>query len=329
MEPTSRPSCSESSARAGPLLGRADARLSVPVTSVIRIDTRQSLWSGLLLLTTTILVSVSAFSLYFDNPAVAFGSSWVVTVVAFVGAVLANATAVGGGVVFLPFFALFYAYPSEIALKLALSTQAFGMTSGAFSWDRRLIIKQHLVAACAASGTGMVLGTYLVTPSGAEVNLVFGVVSCVIGLALLVEIAFAGKRIGNTHSRTQKQRWLFALVCIVGGVITAWVSIGIGEIVALWMLCKWRYSISQSIATGVAALAFCSVLGFAFHIQLGEIPWNMLLFTAPGVILGGRVGAALGKRMADSTFLRSPGSLLKALVAVVIFVDGMVVLIFG
>ena len=50
-------------------------------------------------------------------------------------------------------------------------------------------------------------------------------------------------------------------------------------------------------ATGVAVLAVCSIFGFALYVcdtslLLSErLPWPFLIFTTPGVVLGGRYGA--------------------------------------
>jgi uncharacterized membrane protein YfcA len=79
--------------------------------------------------------------------------------------------------------------------------------------------------------------------------------------------------------------------------VNALVSIGIGEVVALWLLFRHRVAIETAIGTGVLVLAACSVLGLVLHAQLGGVPWSYLAFTAPGAALGGHLrGAPCARR---------------------------------
>lgn len=213
------------------------------------------------------------------------------------------------------------------SLKLALSTQAFGMTSGAVSWPGHHIVWRYLLVAVIASGIGMTLGTFIWSPSSEVVHIFFGATSIVLGIIIFIEIYFGKKVEEKKIDITKGQIFYFIILCVAGGLINAWVSIGVGEIVALWLLFKWRFSIAQSIATGVAALAFCSILGFIYHSFLGGIIWHLLVFTAPGVILGGRVGALFGARLAENKLHMDSGEKLKVFVASVILIDGIVVLV--
>ena len=71
-----------------------------------------------------------------------FGSKILLTMVAFIAASVANATAIGGGFLFMPLFIFIYQLTPPLALKLSIATQAFGMTSGALTWGRKYIDKQ-------------------------------------------------------------------------------------------------------------------------------------------------------------------------------------------
>lgn len=231
----------------------------------------------------------------FDSPQTLFANNWPIIIIAFFSAMIANATAVGGGFIFLPLFTFLYDLSAIQSLKLALSTQAFGMTSGALSWPKHLIIWRYAIFAGLSSGLGMVIGTFIWTPSNETIHVYFGYASIAIGIVLVIEAMQRGASDNSAHRSARRvDKLIFFFVCIAGGMVTAWVSIGIGEIVAMWMLFRARYSIASSVATGVTVLAFCSVLGFAFHGALGGILWDYLIFTVLGVMLGGRAGAKLG-----------------------------------
>lgn len=282
-----------------------------------------------------------ALGSFFSSPVELFLNSWPIILIAFISAIVANATAVGGGFIFLPLFTFFYDLSAIQSLKLALSTQAFGMTSGAISWPRHLIIWRYFFFACFSSSLGMVVGTFFWIPSNELIHELFGYGSLVIGAVLLIEAAQtdAGR---DKPARPLRgfSAIVFFLLCVTGGLITSWISIGVGEVVAMWMLFRARFGIAQSVATGVAVLAFCSVLGFIFHSAIGGIAWHYLMFTSLGVIMGGRVGAKFGACLANThqtiqvnkvSHQRGPGlSLsdkpLKLFVGFVILADGLVVL---
>ena len=83
----------------------------------------------------------------------------VATLMFFGGALIASATAVGGGIVFNPMLQLVFGISGFSALSLAIVVQCGGMTSGAYGWYRQgefeQVDKRQLLAmalcACAAS----------------------------------------------------------------------------------------------------------------------------------------------------------------------------------
>lgn len=272
-----------------------------------------------------------ALVLYVEDVETMLMEYWPILFIALASSIVASATAVGGGFIFMPLFSLCYGFNPLIALKLALATQAFGMSSGALSWPRQLIIWRYVFFACVSSGVGMVLGTFLWIPSSTHINLFFGWVSLILGCLLIKELLHFKEEKKDPLSIGTLQLLSFIVLCVVGGLINAWVSIGIGELVAVWLIIQLRHNVASAVATGVVTLAFCSILGLLFHSALGGIPWHYLLFTAPGVVLGGRIGAKLGYKlsaissMPNSIKLKIPP--LKAIVAMVIIVDGIVVLL--
>lgn len=274
--------------------------------------------------------------LAFDNSMALFMHNWPITPVAFVAAAFANATAIGGGFLFVPLFILAYGLTPIAALKLSLATQAFGMTFGALGWSRKFIVMRALLIASVASVIGMAMGTYWFAVSNAQVKSIFAWMSLFIFIVILLEIRFgrgsANSDIGND---SPAKTGFFALACVAGGMITAWTAIGVGEVVALYLLFAYRIRIDAAIGTGVAVLAVDSLAGLLFHSHLGGITWEYLVFTAPGVALGGYCGARFGRNIEnrknfrtdtgrlDSSKRQSP---LKWLFGTVIFVDSMVML---
>ena len=129
------------------------------------------------------------------------------------------------------------------------------------------------------------------------------------------------------------------LCSFLGGLVTALTALGAGEFIALYLLFVYRLRIELAIGTGVAVLAIDSIAGFIFHSHLGGIPWEYLIFTAPGVIFGGFFGARLGIFLEEKVRIRRAKksytiltehshSPLKYLFAIIILLDGIIMLVF-
>ncbi len=289
------------------------------------------LWPAFVFSLVVIMAAGGVLWLAFDDPATLLRENALILPIAIVAAAFANATAVGGGFLFIPLFIFGYGFTATQALKLSLATQAFGMSSGALGWSRECMLPGPLVLACIGGFAGMVLGTHILVAPDLQMKLIFGWVNIAIGLAIFIEMTLAPS---SQRSTLENDAWfsrvVFTLLCAGGGLITAWVSIGIGEVVALYLIFVNRVRFDYAIATGVAALALCSILGFALHSGLGDIPWEYLVFTAPGVIIGGRYGAKVGRyfeALVVNRKLSMKGSPLKWLFTGVVLIDGVVMLV--
>lgn len=286
----------------------------------------------------TLALTTTALLLFFPDPWSLVRRYWTLVPVAVLAASFANATGVGGGFLFVPFFLLSpFGLTAPQSLKLSLATQAFGMSSGAFGWTPRWILGRALLAAGVGGGLGLYLGTFHLPANALAIKAVFGWVSILAAVAVVLEMCLGreGDREGPGDASPLEAAGFLA-ACVAGGFLTAWASIGIGEVVALYLLLVHRLRIEVAIATGVAALAASSVLGLLFHAWAGGIPWEMLLFTAPGAAIGGRYGARLGRHVEGrSRRLPTPGtsptarrlSPLKLLLVAVMVLDGVVMLL--
>ena len=291
----------------------------------------QRICSALLFSLAVIAIAAVVLWLAFEDPLTHAKENALILPIAVVAAAFANATAVGGGFLFIPLFIFGYGFTATQALKLSLATQAFGMSSGALGWSREYILGGPLLLACVGSFAGMLLGTHVLVAPDMKIKLIFGWVNIAIGLAILVEMTLAPRSHRPViENDSLLKKTVFILTCVGGGLINAWVSIGIGEVVALYLIFVNRIRVDYAIATGVAALALNSILGLALHARLGGIPWEYLVFSAPGVIIGGRYGAKIGRyfeaRMVGSKFAPKV-SPLKWVFTGVVIIDGAVMLV--
>ena len=262
-----------------------------------------------------------------------FGAKILLTLVAFFAASIANATAIGGGFLFMPLFIFVYQLVPLAALKLSIATQAFGMSSGALTWGRQYIDKRAFILASMASVLGVWFATYWWVLPTTMIKPLFAVISFAVFIALVIEMRL---REDNEQNKAtflfNNVSLFFVIAAFFGGLMTGWTAIGVGEVVALYLLFFYRLRLDVAIGTGVAVLAVSSIAGFIFHIGLGDVPYELLLFTVPGVILGGRYGVKIAKSLdakasqfgGEARLKKSP---LKLFFAAVILIDCMVILI--
>lgn len=248
-------------------------------------------WSWWLPAVTLVWLAVYLYA--FPDPVGLAARNWPLLFVGVAGAMIGNATAVGGGLVFIPvvMFA-FHLSPVE-SLKLALVSQAFGMTSGAIGWLRRGAVPLNaLPVAVPALMVGGAISTLLIHPRPLLVKGLFGPVSILVGLLTLYMLE------RHPGQRDVPNRALpgLAVVALVGGVLTGWVAIGEGEVVAAFLMLRYGLEPERGIGLGATLLAFNSIfLGGLHAFVVGGVPWEMAAFTMLGCAWGGRLGPFLAQ----------------------------------
>lgn len=266
---------------------------------------------------------VLAWSLvYFSlmpNAAATLDSNWVFILVGFVGAIIGNTTAIGGGLVFIPVLIFAYHLEPVAALKVAIVSQAFGMTSGAVAWSREKKVPWHVVPwALPGLLVGSSISSLVIHPNAMLVKGLFGPVSILLGTLLLI-MAFRKTKDEEKQSWSGKAKAATVCASLVGGLLTGWVAIGEGEIVAATLMLAFGFAAPRAIALGVVLLSFTSLYLATLHITvLGGVPWEIAAFTALGCVFGAQLAPALTGRVDQRA--------LKAYFAVVAILDGLLFL---
>lgn len=236
-----------------------------------------------------------AVALGFDHPRAVVAAHWELFLVGIAGGFVGNLTAIGGGVVFIPVLLLIYRVDPVSALKLSFVTQAVGMTSGASGWIQRGDVPKVALKWTAPSlFVGASLATFVFHPSASLVKMVFGPVSILAGLATLATL----RRRTSLDEIPARAHLPLLLLSVVGGLISGWVAIGEGEVVAASCMLFYGLSANRAIGLGVVLLSINSIfLGLMYTFVLGGVPWEMAAFTCLGVLWGGRLAPFLAQRM--------------------------------
>ncbi len=251
-------------------------------------------WSWWLVL--FVLVWVTGYASLARDPVTLFQQNWVFIAVGFCGAILGNISAVGGGIVFIPVIIFLFQLPAVTALKIALASQTFGMTSGAIGWMQKRVVP---LRALKLTVPGLLLGSsissLLVHPSALLVKLLFGPVSILLGVLTIVLSRKAQKSAARAEIPAQAAVPLF-LIALVGGIITGWIAIGEGELVAALLMLIYGVEVTVCIGLGVVLLSINSIYLTLIHqFFLGGIPWHIAAFTGLGCVFGARLAPYLSR----------------------------------
>ena len=275
-------------------------------------------WSWWLLL--FVVIWTAAYFRLAQDPVDLFKRNWVFIPVGFCGAILGNISAVGGGIVFIPVLIFLFHLPPVTALKIALASQSWGMTSGALGWiQKRVVPLRALKLTVPGLLIGSSISSLVIHPSALLVKLLFGPVSILLGVLTIVLSRKAVRSATASEIPAKAAAPLF-LTALVGGLITGWIAIGEGEVVAALLMLIYRVSVAASIGLGVVLLSINSIFLTLLHnLLLGGIPWNIAAFTGFGCVFGARLAPYLSRR--------SNPMVLKTIFAIVAICDGILFIV--
>jgi uncharacterized membrane protein YfcA len=225
-------------------------------------------------------------------------------IMGIVAATIANSTGAGGGIVFLPIFIGLGFSPLE-SISTSIAIQCFGMTSGALTWIKYRTQElqeysqqwKNFYSTLLISGLSSVAGVLItlrwMPESPIDISLFFALFSLVIGSLILFRTFKAQKETsGRTHSLTSVEISGLIFVSLVGGAITPWLSIGVGEILLIYLIVL-GFRLNMAVAVAVCVSAISVVVILPSHLESQSISLEVLVYAAPGALIGGIVARSL------------------------------------
>ena len=255
-----------------------------------------------------LLLLYAAILLFANYDPALIGQLWFLPGIGMLAAVIANTSGTGGGVVFVPVFNALREHgvmtldPLRVTAA-SMAIQSFGMTIGGLRWTDRLL---HQPAAAASSGQAavrprdyaLVIGAVLALAlpalwamqrltivDGHMILLGYKAFSIFLGLALIITTWTIN------HKRPERARLepvdiaVLLLIAIPGGALTALFSVGIGELVALYLFIR-HYPVLLCTGTACVISSVSALVGSIWHIEAGTMPWEIVLLAGPGAIFG-------------------------------------------
>lgn len=260
--------------------------------------------------------------------------------ISIVIATIAMASGVGGATFFAPIFLLGLGLPAEVAIGVGLITEVFGFTSGLVAYLRRKLVDFKLAGALLMFSIPMaVLG--VVAANYVNPDILKGI----LGMGLLA-VAFSLLRApapdsvkavddqiakeneagattcltsadGETFCYTVCNKWMGGVVATVGGFFMGMISTGLGELNSYFLLQQCKVPSKVAVATSVFAVAFTAMVAAVGHLinfasaggETLSTVFNLVVFTAPGVVIGGQLGPFLATRISQHALEKTLGVL--------------------
>lgn len=225
------------------------------------------------------------------------------------GAVFANSTGAGGGVVFIPAFAKLGLTEAQ-SVATSFGIQCFGMTAGALTWahfyhrqprsEGRWPDFVPTVALCSllsVAGLWTVYGLDVRSPLG--VTPLFAAFSLFLGASILLRAKTDNNRAQRTHLALVDVMAL-ATIAYFGGIVTAWLSVGVGEFVAFYLILR-RFDVTFAVAVAVVISAVTVWSAAPQQLVLGQsASWHIIALAGPGAVIGGVLARHLVLRLGAS-----------------------------
>ncbi len=261
---------------------------------------------------------------------------WFMFPISILVATTAMASGVEGATFFAPILILLLGLPPEVAIGVGLITEVFGFASGLYAYRRKGLIDYRLGASLLIATIPLaLLGTWLsgiIDPNLLKVILGIGLLA--IGVNFLRTPAH--DEIHKLSQRTQEFNPNDKVNCLItakgeaicyqicdptegrfiagiGSLFMGMVSTGLGEMNGFYLLRRCRVPARVAVATSVFVVAITALVASTGHlikfIQAGgdSLPLviSLVIFTVPGVVIGGQIGAIVASRIPQDILERA------------------------
>ncbi len=218
---------------------------------------------------------------------------WLFSFLGVIGAIFANSTGAGGGVVFIPMFAKLN-FTEHQAIATSFAIQCFGMTAGAVTWfhhyhsqkgDLRLWqgFKRIISVTAVASMLGLIAVFSWQISSPASLHISFSWFSLLLGIFIILTVYLLKPHRERSQIFLLDYAALF-LIGIFGGALTAWLSVGVGELLVIYLIFR-RFDMNMAVAAAVIVSAI------SVWIAIGQVKddvyCQVVYFAGPSAVLGG------------------------------------------
>ncbi len=276
-----------------------------------------------------------------------FALYWFMFPIAIAVATTAMQSGIGGAALFTPIFLVIFpllgpGYPLEstiAAISAALLTQSVGFASGLYGYWRKGLIdtksaRPFIIVAVPLAVAGALASQFL---HGTVLKAAYGALMVVLAVVMLRREPGPGDRGSTAQSDTAPpagpmrtiidrdgreyifpvpRQGLGSIATSIGAFLTGLVSTGIGEVIMPQLVKRNRVPVPVAAATSVlvviaaaAAASVTQIWGLMAKGGISAVPWHLVCYTIPGVLIGGQLGPLLQGRVSQPIMVRGIGFL--------------------
>ena len=132
---------------------------------------------------------------------------------------------------------------------------------------------------------------------------------------------------GQSYTFPVPRQGIGAIVTAIGALLTGLLSVGIGEVTMPQLAKRHRVPIPVAAATSVLVVIVTVALTSFTHIAalikgggVSAVPWHLVIYAVPAVIIGGQIGPRLQGKIEHKTMERAIGSLFLVVAVAMVFV---------
>jgi uncharacterized membrane protein YfcA len=216
---------------------------------------------------------------------------WYVFPFAIVVAATANASGFSGGVLFQPFFNFVLDLPIGQSIATGIATETIGMSSGAHRYARmrqidRRAAWQVLPVLLAGVAAGIFVFAHLPR------DLLRLVVGTVVGAIAAYQLYLAWhRRFGTRHTADPAALKRYAWVSFLAGGASACTGTGVAELHQPLLEHHGGLATKRANATAIVIEAVADWGITLVNLSLGNLRFDILVFSAAGVLIGAQLGA--------------------------------------
>jgi uncharacterized membrane protein YfcA len=263
---------------------------------------------------------------------------WYLFPIAIAIAFLANGAGIGGATFFTPLFILVLGLEPQVAVGVALITEVFGFASGVSAHARARTIdwkvaRMLAVVSVPAAVVGSLVAGFI-SPDLLKILLGLGLLVIAVVFIRHSDVQEEAAAIARGEGiippsttrrivtrdgeilqyelcRHNEGRWFAG----VGGALVGLISTGLGELNNYALVIRCRIPTRITVATSAAVVAATALAASVTHlvgfVQEGaetmEIVLSIVIFTVPGVIIGGQLAPKLSQRVEGEDLIRFLG----------------------
>jgi uncharacterized membrane protein YfcA len=252
---------------------------------------------------------------------------WYLFPISILIATIAMSSGIGGAVFFAPLFMIGLKLEPTVAVGTALATELFGFGSGLYAYVKAKLIdyklgKNLLIYSIPAAILGTMYGGLI---PGVILKTIFAVGIIFIGYQLFAswrqeerekkekehqkefeinhETELIGKD-GTVYKYTVCNKGMGRFFAVIGGAFVGMISVGLAELQEFQLVARCKVPTPVAIATSVFVVVITVLVASVGHFYeffahaedatLNQVI-NIIIFTIPGVIIGGQIGPRLQK----------------------------------